>query len=72
MLATILRIYHEYRHNYDESRKNKIPKNILKIGNITSHQKIKRYCSMHPVVFVTFTILFFFKGKKDVTCKVYN
>ena len=75
MLATILLLlglFEKYRHNYDESRNNKIPKNILKIGHSTSLQKIKRYCSLHPVVFVTFTILLFFKGKKDVTCKVYN
>ena len=70
MLATILlllglfEIYHKYRHNYGRSRNNNIPKNILQIGHSTSLQKRKRYCSLHPVVFVTFTILLFFKGKK--------
>ena len=65
MLATILLLLGLFeRHHYDESRNNKIPKQILKMCNSTSHQKIKRYCPIHPVVFLTFTILLFFKGKK--------
>ena len=36
----------------------------LKLVIVLLSRKSKRYCSMHPVVFVTFTILLFFKGKK--------